>query len=140
MKKATIIFLTVIILVIYFRAVQLNLENVEIKAELEDNELYLATIYGELSELTFVVNHQRQNLDKEEIYLALKAFRQKHVEDHFLALGDSAYETKIPGFPPIPRNGNVFHGHHSGLLFEFDSLGILTGIQHSKYEPEYVYF
>ncbi len=113
-----------------YAGVRLNTKCSTLEDSLDMEKRKADIFYGQIQELSFILENASPALDKTTIQDGINKFTDSRHEQF---KKDSIPIVEIPR--TLPKSSNILYGYHSELRFHFYENGRLKKIEYPKYEP-----
>jgi len=106
-------------------------ENQKLKSTLDQYLQRIDNFYGQIDELSFIINKAGHNFDKKEVYDAINIYSSNRIT------GNKKRGIETIEIPP-GNSSKKIHGFHSEIKFIFNEQGNFKTLELRKYSPTYL--
>jgi len=129
-KHFLILILISYLILSWYLFIRLKTENLQLTRQLENERMKTDDFYGQIEELSFIIENACSEINKYDIFNAISNFTEmRHKE----------FEKDSISYIDVPRDEpkltNVIYGYHHELVFYFDTNGKLKRVKYPKYNP-----
>ena len=129
-KYSLILILVFSFILSLYQFIRVKQENFRLTQQLENERMRNDDFYGQIEELSYIIENACSKIDKYDIFNAISDFtkmQHKKLDKNSIQYFNVS---KVK-----PQKTNVIYGYHHELVFYFDNNGKLKRVEYPKYNP-----